>query len=145
MKALTAILFLGLGSFAANNEPQQTTIQTRTTVGQSQIVAVGKCNLPARGYGTISSNFAYTVCQENVTADYEVSGSGWSKNYRLIPGTEKSTFSLVQKENGQSQYVPQEQADIFDFIAVQTACMSILEATSGSVVHISKTRCGQAQ
>ncbi|OYZ24177.1 MAG: hypothetical protein B7Y39_01750 [Bdellovibrio sp. 28-41-41] len=142
MKSLFAVLFLGLVSFAA--EPQ-TTIQTRTTVGKSMIVAIGSCNLPMGSFGTISSNFAYSVCQENITAQYEVSGKGWNKDYKLVPGTAQSTYSVEQKQNGHSQFVSEEEANLFNFVSVQTACMSIRQATAGSVVHISQTPCGQTQ
>lgn len=145
MKALVAVLFLGLAAVAANNEPQQTTIQSRTTQGSSWVVSVGSCNLPMPGIGMIASNFSYSTCQEYVTANYEVSGSGWSKEFKLIPGTETKSYRIDMKQNGHSAFVSEEQVDIFDYLSVTTACQSIRQATAGTIVPVSQTLCAQQQ
>lgn len=144
MKALVAILFLSLVSLAAD-PAQQTSIQTRTTAGKSWIVAVGSCSFPLPNYygGSVSSNFSYSACQEYITANYEVSGSGWGKDYKLIPGTERTSHKIELKQNGHSVYVSEDQVDFFDYIGVQTACQSIRQATAGMIVHVTQTPCAQ--
>lgn len=151
MKNLTIALLLVLASFAqAQQEVTEAqaapkTTQTRTTEGSSWVVSAGYCSPVSNGFGTVSSNFPYSVCQQYITANYEVEGKGWNAKKTLIAGTETSSYRIVTKSNGHSTYVPEDQAGYFEFASVQIACMNIRNATVRSEVAVSATPCGQGQ
>lgn len=119
-------------------------VKQKTTEGKSQVIFVGTCNAPTASYGVIKSEFTYTVCQEYVTADYEVTGDSWNTKSTIISGTEKYAYNITQKTNGSSLYYDEKTEDgMMKYLDALTNCNSIRQATASGAVDIRSTHCAQ--
>lgn len=125
-----------------------------TVDGKRSVVAIGSCSFPGQDFtGNIVSTGSYTVCQEKVTSQYKVTGSGWGSSKEIVPGTSTSTFVLetkqvqgtvyVQAQNGQSK----EDAtimilnDALQMAQAKSQCNDQLRNLSGLRVSVSQTQC----
>ncbi len=141
---LVLMAVLVLGSFTANaDEIVERTVET----GNEKIIAVGNCGLPSFDQTTLSTTrteFPYSVCVEKKTfkaRKIKNEGKMWNKtSYEPIAGTEKLSYELKMKENGDTR----SNADNDILISFESAasCRSLRNTLAKSVVEVKSTGCG---
>jgi hypothetical protein len=151
MLSAKAIVGLVLGSTMISAAFAKTSVQTITTNGESAyVVSAGTCGTATEQFGMISSKFSYTVCQEKITQDYNVTTSDqwydWKSQKEAIPGTKVVSYELEQKEEGDKYYLNQQHPApryMFPHMVVQQNCAKMQNLVAHSVLKIKDTPCGK--
>lgn len=150
MKIMSLLVIMA--SFAAQADDSKISYKDITTDGQRSVVAVGSCSIPSlNGYSAYSTG-SYTVCQEKITNQYKVTGSGWNSSKEIVPGTSRRSFVLQQLDvQGSSSYssggqTQQEQINdaitsSMAMLSAQSQCINQLQQLRALQVHVSRTAC----
>jgi hypothetical protein len=140
---LVLMAVLVLGSFAAQAEEiVERTIET----GNEKIVAVGSCGMSSHDsqLNVTRTQFPYTVCVETKTfkaRKIKNEGKMWNKtSYEPIAGTEKLSYNIKMKENGDTRTNPD--GDILITLESAASCRALRNTLANSVVELKNTGCG---
>jgi hypothetical protein len=147
MKIQMLILAL-VASFSMAHAADETRLENRTSDGQRQVISTGSCSFPAKSaymQGQMESKGSYSVCQEKITTQYKVSGSGWNSSYEPVPGTSQKSYQIETKTiTGIGNFTEGDAAsEALATLSATTSCGDQLSNLRALTVHVSQTPCGQ--
>lgn len=147
MKIQMSVLAL-VTSFSMAHAADETRMETRTSDGQRQVLSTANCGFPAKSsmiQGQMEAKGSYSVCQEKITTQYKVSGSGWNSSYEPVPGTAKKSYQIETKTvTGVGNFTEGDSAsEALASLSATTSCSEQMSNLQALTVHVSQTPCAQ--
>lgn len=143
---MKSVLVAVFAFVAVSAQAQEKIVDRSEATGSEAVVQVGTCNVPQiDANNMVSSQFPYAVCVE--TKHYKAKvikheDRMWSKtSYEPIPGTERLTYSLETRTNGDTREAGQNPA--MSILESMAACGKLRSAMGRAIVEVRNTGCGR--